>query len=139
MELSLTQVNWFAVLACVVAGQVVLTVWFVALFAAPWAKAYGGEEMTQAQHTKEVPIYTYAIGAFCVFVLSVAVSVLQDALHVQDVMGALRLALFISGAIFVPMAMPAYAFLRRWNPFLIGAGGQVLLLSVISVILVVWK
>ena len=139
MKLGLDQINWLAVVACVVAGQVVLTIWFVALFGEAWAKAYGGEEMTKAQHTKEVPGYTYAIGALCVFLLSVGVSLLQTAFQVQGVAGALQLALFLSIAVFVPMAMPAYAFLKRWRAFLIGAGSQVVLVSIVSVILALWK
>ena len=31
MDLSLASVNWLSLLACVVAGQIVLTVWFVVL------------------------------------------------------------------------------------------------------------
>ncbi len=139
MELAFDQINWLAVLACVVAGQVLLTVWFVVIFGDPWAKAYGGPEMTKAQHTKEVPVYTYAIGAACVFLLSVGVSLVQAALSIDDIVGGLTLALFLSGAVFIPMAMPAYAFLRRWTAFVIGAGSQVTLLCVISVIIALWK
>jgi len=135
MLFDFSAINWLAVLACVVAGQIVLTVWFVALFGEPWAKAYGGEGMTKQQHTKEVPGYTYGIGAFCVFLLSVGLSLLQAALGVDGVGGALQLGLFVGVCFFVAMAMPAYAFLRRWDAWLIGAGSQLLLICVLSVIL----
>jgi len=138
MDLDFGQLNWLAILACVVAGQIVLTLWFVVLFGEPWAKAYGGGAMTKAQHTKEVPPYTYGIGAACVFLLSVGVSVLQTALGVDGVGGALQLACFLSVAVFVAMAMPAYAFLRRWNAWAIGAGSQIVLIFVVSTILAMW-
>lgn len=139
MESAFAAINWLAILACVVAGQVVLTLWFVVLFGEPWAKAYGGEGMTKAQHTKEVPGYTYAIGAACVFLLSVGVSVLHTTLGVADLGSALKLALFLAVAFFVAMAMPAYAFLRRWSAFFIGAGSQIVLICVVSTILALWK
>lgn len=139
MDSALAAIHWPAIGACVVAGQIILTLWFVVLFGGPWAKAYGGEGMTKAQHTKEVPGYTYALGAACVFLLSVGVSVLQSALGVSDVAGAMQLALFLAVAIFVAMAMPAYAFLRRWSAWLIGAGSQIVLICVVSTILVLWK
>jgi hypothetical protein len=134
MDLPLTEIDWLSILACVVAGQVVLTVWFVVLFGEPWAKAYGGESMTKAQHTREVPPYTYGIGALCVFVLSVGVSLLQTMLEIDSVGGALGLAGFLSVFVFVAMAMPAYAFLRRWSAWAIGMGSQIALICVVSVI-----
>ncbi|MFT5679399.1 MAG: hypothetical protein ACI8RZ_000303 [Myxococcota bacterium] len=138
VEFTLEHVNWLAILACVVAGQILLTVWFVVVFADPWAKAYGGEGMTRAEHTKAVPGYTYAIGAVCVFVLSLGLSLLQGALGVEGVGEALQLAGFLSVVIFVAMAMPAYAFLRRWRAFAIGAGSQLALIVVVSSILALW-
>lgn len=135
MAIDFGAVNWLAVLACVVVGQILLTIWFIPLFGEAWAKAYGGPNMTREQHTAEVPGYTYAIGAGCVFVLSVGVSLLQAGLGVSTVGGALQLALFLSVFVFVAMAMPGYAFLRRWNAFFIGAGSQVVLIVAVSLIL----
>ena len=53
MEINLGAVNWLAIFACVVVGQVFLTVWFVPLFGEPWAKAYGAAD--KKQHAKEIP------------------------------------------------------------------------------------
>ncbi|MEO0602826.1 MAG: DUF1761 domain-containing protein [Myxococcota bacterium] len=139
MAIELGAVNWLAVLACVVVGQIVLTIWFVPVFGEAWAREYGGDGTTRQQHTAEVPPYTYAIGAGCVFALSVGLSVLHDALGIDSVGGALQLAAFLSVTVFVAMAMPAYAFLRRWNAFLLGAGSQLLLITVLSVILGLWQ
>lgn len=139
MDLDFGQINWLAILACVVAGQVTLTLWFVVAFGEPWAKAYGGDSMTKAQHTKEVPPYTYGIGAACVFLLAIGVSVLQTALGVDGVGEALQLASFLSVAVFIAMAMPAYAFLRRWNAWLIGGASQIVLIFVVSVILALMR
>lgn len=134
MELGLGQINWVAILACVVAGQIWLTLWFVGFFGEPWARAYGGEGMTRAQHTAEVPMYTYGIGALCVAALSIGISLLQTAFRVEGVLGALQLAAIVVIFVFVPMAMPAYAFLRRWSAFAIGAGSQITLVAILSCI-----
>lgn len=135
MSLGFAEINWIAVVACVVAGQIWLTVWFVVLFKEPWARAYGGEGMTAAQHTKEVPMYTYGIGATCVFALSIGLSLLHTAVGATGIGDALVLACLLAVTVFVPMAMPAYAFLKRWNAFLIGAGSQITLLFILSTIL----
>ena len=135
---AFNQINWLAVLACVVAGQVLLTVWFTVLFGEQWARAYGGKSMTRAQHTAEVPGYTYAIGAICVFLMSVGLAELHILLQIDSVSGALGLAAFLGVTIFVAMAMPAYAFLKRWNAFTIGAGSQLVLIAIVSMILVLW-
>lgn len=139
MELGFAQIDWVAVVLCVIAGQVWLTLWFVVLFGEPWARAYGGEGMTKAQHTKEVPMYTYGIGAACVLALSVGLSLLQTAAGVTGVVGALQLGVLLAVTVFVPMAMPAYAFLRRWDAFVIGAGSQVTLICILSAILGAWR
>ena len=138
MESVFEGINWLAVLACVAAGQVLLTVWFVVLFGEPWARAYGGEGMTKAQHTKEVPGYTYAVGAVCVLVLTLVVAVLQAGLGVQSIGGALKLAGFLA-LVFLAMALPGYAFLKRWNAFFLAAGSQVVVLVAVSIILAVWR
>lgn len=139
MNLSLASINWLAILACVVAGQVVLTVWFVALFAKPWAVAYGGAGTTPKAHTQAVPGYTYAIGALCVAALSIGLSILHGALGVISVSAALQLGALLALTIFVAMAMPAYAFLRRWSAWFISAGSQIVLICVISIILVLFQ
>ena len=132
-------IDWLAIASCVVAGQLILTIWFVALFGRPWAKAYGGPEMTPKQHTKEVPGYTYGIGAACVLLLSLGLGFLQTALGVSRIFEALFLAGILSATIFIPMAMPAYAFLRRWGAWWISAGSQLAVIAVVSVILVLWR
>lgn len=137
MDIDFGAVNWLAILACVIVGQILLTVWFVPVFGDAWAKEYG-EGMTRAEHTAAVPPYTYAIGAGCVFLLSVGLSMMHHALGIESVGGALQLAGFLAVTVFVAMAMPAYAFLQRWNAFLIGAGSQLLLIVVLSVILAAW-
>jgi len=139
MDIDLGTVNWLAILACVVVGQGLLTAWFVPLFGEAWAEEYGGAGTTRQQHTSELPGYTYAIGAGCVFALSLGVSVLQSALGIEGVAGALQLALFLAATVFVAMAMPAYAFLRRWRAFAIGAGSQLVVITVVSVILALWR
>lgn len=139
MAVDLGSINWLAILACIVTGQILLSIWFIPLFGEAWAKEYGGEGTTRQQHTAEVPPYTYLIGAVCVMLLSIAVSVLQTALGVENIGGALQLAFFLATMVFIAMAMPAYAFLRRWTAFLLGAGSQVVVIFAVSIILVLWR
>ena len=95
--------------------------------------------MTASQHTKELPGYTYAIGAGCTMVLTVSMAVLQRSFDVQSSSQAIQLALFASAGIFLPMALPGYAFLKRWTAFVLAAGSQLALIALISVVLVLWK
>ena len=59
MEISLSEVNWIAVAAAFVVGQIMLTLWFTVLFGKPWALAFGAQD--RAEHSKAVPGYTYAL------------------------------------------------------------------------------
>ncbi len=135
MSLPFDSINWLAILVCLVVGQVLLTVWFAVIFKEPWARAYGGPEMTAKQHTKEVPGYTYAIGALCVVVLSLGLGLLRAMLGVQGVGASLGLGVFVGVAFFVPMAAPAYAFLRRGSAFALAAGSQLALVLALSLVL----
>lgn len=137
MEYNLGSLNWFAILACVVVGQVFLTVWFLVLFGEPWAKAYGAAD--KQQHTKEIPGYTYAIGAACVLLLSLGLAVLQQNLGIQTVGGGLMLGLVIALHFSIATALPGYAFLKRWNAFFLAIGSQTILIVILSVILAVWQ
>lgn len=135
MSFDLASVPWLAVLASVVAGQVVLTLWFAVLFADAWARAYGGPSMTKEQHRAEVPPWTYGVGAVCTLTFSVGLSLLRAALGVTSLPGSLALGGFVALFLFVPMALPAYAFTKRYDAFLIGAGSQVALALVVATVL----
>lgn len=135
MPISFAAINWLAIVACIVAGQVLLTVWFAVIFADPWARAYGGATMTKTQHTKEIPGYTYAIGAACVAALAITLSLLRHALAIDGVGASLGLGTLVGLGVFIPMALPAYAFLRRWNAFGLGASSQLVLVLVLSLVL----
>ena len=136
MEFSVAKLDWLELLLCVVVGQALLTMWFAVLFAAPWARAYGGPSMTKAQHAQEVPGYTYAMGAVCVLLLSIGVAFLQQVIDSGTIGDAVLLALFLGIFVFLAMSIPGYAFLRRWSALLISAGSQLVLILVISVVLV---
>ncbi len=137
MELHLSSVNWYAVIACLVFGQAFLSLWFIVLFGTPWAKAYGVSD--QKQHTKEVPGYTYAIQALCTALLIFAIANLQVALSVQSLGSGILLGLWIALFYSVATALPGYAFLKRWNAFWMAMGSQAVLIVVVSAILAVWK
>lgn len=136
MDIDFGSVNWLAIAACVVVGQVLLTVWFVALFGAPWAKEYGVAD--QKQHTKEIPGYTYAIGAACVLLLSVGMATLQAKLGVEGVGQGIFFGLFIALHFSIATALPGYAFLKRYRAFALALGSQTLLIVVLSTILALW-
>lgn len=136
MTMDFGAINWLAILACVVVGQVFLTVWFVALFAKPWAKEYGVDD--PKQHTKAVPGYTYGIGAACVLLVSVGIALLQAGLGVEGVAGGVTFGLFVALHFAVATALPGYAFLKRYRAFGLALGSQVVLIVVLSTILAVW-
>lgn len=129
--------NWLAIVACIVVGQVFLTVWFLVLFGNPWAEAYGVAD--KKQHAAEIPGYTYAIGAACTFLLTIGLAVLQQALGVATVGAGLAVGLFVALSFCIATALPGYAFLRRWPAFFLAIGSQTVLILLLSGILAVWK
>lgn len=136
MMIDFTGLNWLAVLACVVLGQAVLTVWFAVIFAEPWAKAYGAA--SKAQHTAEVPMYTFGIGLVCMALLTLGLAILHKSLGTSGVAGGLSVGLFVAVMFCVATALPGYAFLRRWTAFVLAISAQVLVILLNSVILAVW-
>ncbi|MEM9580194.1 MAG: DUF1761 domain-containing protein [Pseudomonadota bacterium] len=136
MTLSLADLNWFAIIACVIAGQVILTLWFAVIFADPWAKAYGAAD--KAQHTAEVPAYTYGIGLVCMIALSLGLAMLQKAVGVSTLGGGLTSGIFAALFFCVATALPGYAFLRRWSAFTLAISAQVVVIMVLSAILALW-
>ena len=131
-------INWLAVVVCFIIGQVYLTLWFSAFFGNSWAKAYDPAK-TKAEHTKEIPGYTYAIGATCTFVLVLGMALLQAAMGVKGLAAGLGLGAFISLFFVVATTIPGYVFLRRWNALALAVGSQVSLILIVSVILALWK
>ena len=137
MELNFNNINWAAVLVCLVIGQVFLTVWFTALFGKPWAKAYGVDD--PKQHTKEVPGYTYAIQIISTALLVTGMAALQGSLAINTVGSGLMFGLYIALFFSIATALPGYAFLKRWNAFFLAMGSQTVLIIIISIILAIWK
>lgn len=138
MNLQFELINWPAIGVCFIVGQVFLTVWFTVLFGTPWAKAYNPTK-TKAEHTKEVPGYTYAIGAICMIALVLGLALLQIALGVKTLGAGLGLAAFVSITLVLTTMLPGYAFLRRWNAFILAATSQVTLIFILNVILALWQ
>lgn len=137
MNLNFESINWLAVGVCVVVGQIFLTLWFTALFGNPWAKTYGVED--KKQHTAEVPGYTYAIGLICTALLTIAIATIQATAGINTFGHGIQFGLFIAFFICIPTALPGYAFLKRWNAFILAAGSQASVTVIISSVLSVWK
>ena len=137
MGINYDGLNWLAIVTCVVVGQIFLTVWFVALFGEPWAKAYGAAD--KAQHTKEIPGYTYAIGVVCTFLVTFGLAVIQRTLGVEGAGAGFLLGLWIALHFCIATALPGYAFLKRWSAFFLAIGSQTALILIVSVILAVWR
>jgi hypothetical protein len=137
MEMNWTSINWLAILTCVVIGQVFLTLWFAVVFAKPWAKAYGVDD--PKEHTKQVPGYTYAIGALCVLLMSLGTALLQSSLEVDSAGEGLVLGLFLAIHFGIAMSLPGYAFLRRYSAFALALGSQTVLIVIVSTLLSVWR
>lgn len=137
MEMNLDGVNWLAIVACVVIGQIFLTVWFLVLFGEPWAKAYGATD--KQAHAKEIPGYTYGVGLVCMILLTLGLAVLQRGLAVASLGDGLMVGLFVSVTFCIATALPGYAFLRRWSAFFLAIGAQIVLIMILSAILAVWQ
>lgn len=137
MAIDFSAFNWLAILACIIAGQAFLTVWFLVLFGEPWAKAYGAA--SAKEHTAEVPGYTYAIGLACVVLLTLGLASLQQITAVADIGAGLATGLFVAVCFSIATALPGYAFLKRWPAFFLGVGAQVVLILILSVILAAWR
>ncbi|MEM7446425.1 MAG: DUF1761 domain-containing protein [Pseudomonadota bacterium] len=137
MELNFADLNWIAIIVCVVVGQVFLTVWFLVLFGEPWAKAYGAAD--KKAHAKEIPGYTYAIGLACMVLLTLGLAVLQRSLAVASIGDGLALGLFVAVCFSIATALPGYAFLRRWSAFFLAIGAQLVLILILSAILAAWQ
>ena len=137
MDVSWSGINWWAILASVVAGQVIATVWFVVLFGEPWAEEYGAKD--KKQHTKEVPGYTYGVQVLCTIVLVLSLAILQQWLSVDSLMEALQLGVLVAVGFRVATGVPGQAFLKRWRVAAIAFGCQAAMIVAISVILGVWR
>lgn len=137
MDLHLSEINWMAVVASVIAGQVISTVWFVVLFGDPWAKEYGVQ--TKQEHTKAVPGYTYGVQLLCTVVLVLCLAVFQRMIGVDSLVGALGSGVFVALGFCVATGLPGQAFLARWRVAGIALGSQVAMILGISLILGVWR
>ncbi len=137
MDMPFSDFNWAAIVASIVAGQVIATVWFVVLFGDPWAKEYGAAD--KKQHTAEVPGYTYGVQVLCTVALVFGIATLQRWLEVDTVGEALGSALFVSLHFVVATLLPGQAFLKRWRVAAIAGGSQVAMIVGISLILALWQ
>ncbi|MGB1013638.1 MAG: DUF1761 domain-containing protein [Nannocystaceae bacterium] len=137
MELNLADINWTAVVASIIAGQVISTVWFVVLFGEPWAREYGAS--SKQQHTKEVPGYTYGVQFLCTVALVLSLAVAHRALGVASVIDALQVGCVVSVGFCIATGLPGQAFLKRWRAAAIALGSQVAMIVGISIILGAWQ
>lgn len=137
MSLPLASLNWAAVGVCLVFAQVFLSVWFIVIFGTPWAREYGATD--QKQHTKEIPGYTYAVQAFCTFLLIIGLAAMQSQIGIDTFGEGLLFGLFVAVFFAIATALPGYIFLKRMNAFLIAMGSQTVLILVVSTILAIWK
>ena len=137
MEFGFGSFNWPAIIASVIAGQLISTIWFVVLFGEPWAAEYGAAN--KQQHTKEIPGYTYGVGLLCTIVLVLSIAVLQRALSIDSVGSAIGLGLFVAIGFCAATGLPGQAFLKRWRVFWIAYGSQTVMILTVSAILAMWR
>ena len=137
MDLDFSSLNWIAIVACLVFGQVFLSVWFIVLFGTPWAREYGVQD--KKQHTKEIPGYTYGVQAFCTLLLVIGLAIMQSVLGIHTLKAGLLFGLFVAVFYALATALPGYIFLKRMKAFLLAMGSQAVLILVISTILAIWK
>lgn len=128
---------WLPILAGVVTGQILSTVWFVALFGDGWAREYGAA--TKAEHTRQLPPYTYAVAVGCTTLLAIGIALLHARLGVGSVGDALALGAFLAVVFAVAAALPGYAFLERWKAFAYAQGCQAVMILAMSLVLVLFR
>lgn len=134
--MNLLALNWTAVVVSVIVAQIISTIWFTALFGEPWAKEYGAS--SKQQHTKEIPAYTYGVQLLCTLALVLSLALLQQALGVDSVVGALQLGVLVAIGFCIATGLPGQAFLKRWRVATIALGSQVAMIVGISLILGSW-
>jgi len=137
MSFGFSDLAWLPIGVSLVVGQIFMTLFFTVLFGKPWAVAYGPGK-TPKEHTKEVPGYTYAIGAACTLAMTLCIAILQTALGVSGIGDALALGVLLSVGLVAASITPGYAFLRRWNAYVFVLASQVALLLIISAVLGAW-
>ncbi|WP_120633274.1 DUF1761 family protein [Ruegeria sp. EL01] len=133
MEISLSSVNWIAVIVAVVAGQALLTLWFTLLFGESWAKAYGAVD--RAAHTQAVPGSAYGIGLACMVVLVIGTALLHQAAGINSISGGLVFGAIAALAYGLATVLPGYGFLLKLDAGRIAAGSQAAVILVVSVVL----
>lgn len=137
MELTLSSTNWIVVLACVVAAQVVSTLWFVVFFGEPWAREYGAS--SKQEHTKAIPGYSYAVQALCTLAMVLSLTVLHRSVGVASLGDSLRLGALVALGFCVATGLPGQAFLKRWRVAVLALGCQVAMIVTVSLILGLWR
>ncbi len=137
MSFAFADLNWIAIVVSIVVAQIISTLWFTVVFGEAWAKEYGSS--SRQEHTKEVPGYTYAVGVISTAILVIAIALLQKALSITTLSGALSLGFVLAVGICAATMLPGQAFLRRYRVFAIAAGSQVVLILVVSMILGFWQ
>ncbi len=133
MEIAFSDINWIAIVVAVVAGQVLLTLWFTLLFGEPWAKAYGAED--RAAHTKAVPGSVYGVGLACMVLLVIGTELLHQAAGITNLGGGLIFGLIAALAYGIATVLPGYCFLLKADAGRLAAGSQATAILVVSVIL----
>ena len=137
MEINFSELNIGAIITSILAGQVISTIWFVAIIGELWAKEYGAKD--RHEHTKDIPMYTYFVGLVCTTLLVFSIAILQQLLKVNTIVDAVYLACYIVIGFAGATSLPGHAFLKRWSAFLMIIGSQFFMILGISMILVLWK
>lgn len=137
MELNFINLNWLAILTCIVVGQIFLTVWFLVIFGEPWAKAYGAAD--KKQHTAEIPPYTYGIGLVCMILLNLGLALFQQTAGIDTLETGFMFGIMIAIFFVIATALPGYAFQKRWPAGILAIGSQTVLILILSSILAVWQ
>ncbi len=102
-------IHWFAVLASVVAGQVISTVWFAVVFAKPWAAEYG--VATPKEHTAAIPPYTDGVQLLTTVAMVLGLALLLPAVGATGPVGGLTVGLLVAACFVLPAVLPGQAFL----------------------------
>lgn len=133
------EINWLATLVAGVAVFVFGGVWYALLFAKAWVKVYAFNE-EQIKHMSATPAKTYTTLFVCDLIVAVGVSLLVNALGVQDAGQGAALGGLVGLLIVAPQVLQTHvASLRPVGGWLIDGGKMVLGTALAGLILGAWR
>ena len=132
-------INYFAVIAAVIANQVLGFTWYGPLFGKLWRRLSGISERQAAEQKKKGMGLTFAIAAFGSFVMAFVLAHFVDYVEATTISGALSLAFWLWLGFIATILLGSVLWEgKSWKLFALNATYYLVTLSVMASILAVW-